>query len=232
MIVLAFDLASNSGFAYGEAEPDVVPTFGSRRIGKPGCSRAAKSFHAKKWLAEILRSVRPDVVTYEAPMPTGRTIGRTNTDAVVTLHGLIWDLEGIAYALGIHDQRAASIVAVRRHFLGTDDLERKSGKLTTITRCHELGWRVEDDDAADACAVWSYQCAKINPLLAIRTAPLFLGIPGQSELEAQRSNAGNNAAEDPSVLRRNLNRHTVTAAGFGRLRVTHATKSATKKGFL
>jgi len=212
MIVLAFDLATVTGFAYGEPVRGFVPKYGSYRFGQKGCSLPAKAWHAGRWFRKILLEIKPDKVVYEAPMPTGRTIGRTRTETTTTLHGLIWQLGEITHDLDLFDLESASISSVRNHFLGTCDLERKSGKLQTIDICYRLGWAPQDDNAADALAIWHYKCAKINPKdFAIETAPLFM----QS---AKLMPSPSVSPDPPEHINRPLNRKTVTSAGFGRLR--------------
>jgi hypothetical protein len=48
-------------------------------------------------------------------------------------------------------------------------------KRETIGRCRALGIHVEDDNQADAIALWLFQCAQIRPQLGLRTSPLFAG---------------------------------------------------------
>jgi hypothetical protein len=206
MIVLAFDLATTTGWAYGE--PGATPIYGSKRFGSKGASLPAKAWHAERWLREMLNAVKPGLVVYEAPMPTGRTIGKTRTETTTTLHGLIWQLGAITHGLNYFQLESASILAVRNHFLGTCDLERKSGKLKTIDICYRLGFEPADDNAADAIALWHYRCSKEEPSLALQTAPLFMPPAAEDARPFDEDN-----------VRRRLNRNTVTSAGFGRLRL-------------
>jgi hypothetical protein len=46
-------------------------------------------------------------------------------------------------------------------------------KAATIDRCRELGWNVNNDNEADACALWDYQIACLRPDLAYKTTALF-----------------------------------------------------------
>ena len=48
-----------------------------------------------------------------------------------------------------------------------------------VARCKRLGWEVRNDNEGDACALWSYGCALIDPKLAMQVVPLF-------NLEARR----------------------------------------------
>ena len=45
----------------------------------------------------------------------------------------------------------------------------------TTSTCDEVECVVENDDEADAAALWDYQCGFLRPDLAHRTTPLFQG---------------------------------------------------------
>src|SRR5262249_27159381 len=67
-----------------------------------------------------------------------------------------------------------SVGDARRRFRGGNS-PRRNAKRYTIDKCRALGWAVakRDEDAADACALWSYWCAQVAPETAIRVSPLF-----------------------------------------------------------
>src|SRR5262245_11951206 len=67
MLILALDLATMTGWAYG-ALGDDVPTFGSLRFGSPSCSHQALFGSALRWLSELLKAQPVDLVVYEEPL--------------------------------------------------------------------------------------------------------------------------------------------------------------------
>ena len=60
----------------------------------------------------------------------------------------------------------------RQFFIG-GNFKASVAKAYTVHRCRELGWMVDTHDEADACAVWNYKCSLIDPMVGIRTSPLF-----------------------------------------------------------
>ena len=169
-IILALDLATTTGFAVGE--PGAVPYHGSIRFAKAGASHEAIFARAAQWMNGLLVAHAPSLVVWEAPMPTSFSRGRTTSDTTTILHGLPAVIGAVAYLKGIFDIRKAETRAVRNHFIGCNP-KRAKAKPMVIRQCRAMGWDVVDDNAADACALWHYMCALIEPKLAIAPTPLF-----------------------------------------------------------
>jgi hypothetical protein len=196
MIILALDLATNSGFAIGVPE-EPMPIYGSVAFAKPGASVDAILGNAQVWLIETLKRERPDLIVYEKPLPNFRRIGQTNSNATLILNALPGILRACAFNLGLYNKvRDVTVLDVRNHFLGSCKLERKKAKALTIKICNGLGWKPQDDNAADALAIWNYQCSRLKPELALRATPLFMrkSIPGQNAHDDQISPAGTSTA--------------------------------------
>ena len=96
--------------------------------------------------------------------------GKTNIDTTRLLFGLAEHLEEWCYERV--ELRQATVSQVRAHFIGSN-MKAKIAKPLTLERCRDIGWVVETTDEADAAALWSYQCALLNPQLAWRHTPLF-----------------------------------------------------------
>lgn len=170
MKVLALDLATKTGWAVGCLND--VPRFGSLRFAREGHSMAAHFAGCAQWLNDMVAVETPRLVVFESPLPTSFTFGRTTADTGRWLIGLTAIVEATLYGRGF-DVREASVTDVRRFFLGTNNFKRDDAKLATKRRCIELGWQVGDDNAADACALWLYQCSLLDPRIAVRHTPLF-----------------------------------------------------------
>lgn len=168
--VLALDLASVSGWACGA--PGEIPAHGSIRFASPGASHEAVFANATIWMHEKLTKYIPGLIVWEAPMPTSFGRGTTNTNTTTLLYGLPAVIGAVAYLRGIYDIRKASTKDVRNHFIGSNP-KRAKAKPLVMRQCRAMGWNVEDDNEADALAVWSYMCALIEPTLAVRPTPLF-----------------------------------------------------------
>lgn len=171
MMVLALDLATVTGFCCGEPGKD-FPHYGSVRFGSDGCSRKALFGSALRWLNEFLATHRPTVVSFEEPLHFGLRRGRSQAGNDELAYGLPAIVQAVCFLRAIYDVEQRRTIDIRRHFLG-DNPKREIAKRETIERCRSLGFTVTDDNAADAVALWFYECAKIDPKTALRTSPLF-----------------------------------------------------------
>lgn len=68
-----------------------------------------------------------------------------------------------------------AVSTVRKHFIGVGNLPGKEAKRRVQERCRQLGWSFEDDNQADANAVWAYGMARFYP----KWAPNALASIGQ-----------------------------------------------------
>lgn len=172
MKVLALDLATVSGWAVG-VPGDKDPLFGSIRFAKPGGSHEAIAAGAIGWAQDMIEKHEPTTIIYEAPIPASFVAGRTNIDGTSILFGLPFLIGGIAHRKRIFDVRKASVRDVRVFFIG-ENLKRVAAKRATIDKCLRLGWNAQNDNEADALAIWLYQCAIFRPELAVTSSPLFM----------------------------------------------------------
>ena len=168
--VLALDLATTTGFAFGA--PGSIPQCGHIRFASLGSSRAKVYRHFRSWLEQRwnVRNHQPDLIVFESPMQGMMLAGRTNIESLKMLGGLAEHLEEWCYEKV--ELREASVSQVRSHFIGKN-MKSELAKRYTFQRCKQLGWPVETTDESDACALWDYQCCWLNPRLAVHTTPLF-----------------------------------------------------------
>jgi hypothetical protein len=178
MIIAAFDLATNTGWAAG-ALGDHVPAFGSIRFGAREASHEARFAHALEWTSDFLKRNRVDLIVFEEPLHYGLRRGKDGKPASgpgndEISYGLAAIVQAVAHLRGVYDVRQVRTIDVRRFFLG-DNPKRKIAKRETVGRCRALGLKVDDDNQADAIALWHFQCAQLRPQLGLRTSPLFAG---------------------------------------------------------
>ena len=170
--VLAIDLATNTGWCRGHVGG--TPVFGSLRFGKHNSRDAAIFADALSWISNVLLPVpRPDLVILEALLPPSAWGGQSQATTFSRLAGLQSIMLGVAHLRGIPEISTASVPDVRAHFIGERGLKRKQAKEAVMQRCRRLGWDVANDNQGDACALWSYACALIDPRLAMNVVPLF-----------------------------------------------------------
>jgi hypothetical protein len=170
--LLALDIATTCGFARGCVGSE-APRCGSVRFGKAGASQLAICGHALEWAIDILKPPLPDIVAIEDLLPPHVTRGKSNTDhdLLAHLHGIIM---AVCFMRGVYKVHKHPVMSIRRHFIDLSACAKGQGKIMVQSKCRQLGWLVgDDDDAADACACWSYQAGLIDPEQAIRISPLF-----------------------------------------------------------
>jgi hypothetical protein len=172
MLVLALDIATRTGFALGRVGER--PTFGSIRFGKSSSNDNVIFAGALDWTSRFLEpQPRPDLLALEALLPPDAMRGKTSKavrDRLAGLHGIV---RAVACLRDVGKIETYSVGDVRSHFIGDRKAKRDVAKRETMRRCLQLDWHVQDDNAADALATWSYCCSLIDPRLALRTVPLF-----------------------------------------------------------
>ena len=174
--ILAIDLATKTGWCRGRIGE--LPEFGSINFGWGETkARAASSSDdvfasAMEWMTELLDPL-PDILILESMLPPEAMKNKTSRqvrDRLAGLHGII---RGVARRKGVGEITEAAVGDVRAHFTGMRGMKRDEAKRSVIDRCQGLGWDVANDNEADACALWSYACALIDPVTALSVVPLF-----------------------------------------------------------
>ncbi len=124
------------------------------------------------WMLDMVIKHQINVVVWEAPLPASFKRGSTNINTTGLLFGLPAVIGAVAYQAGIHDIYKAETRLVRQHFIGANPPRDVAKKLTKY-QCGKMGWKVHDDNEADALAIWSYMCSLLEPKLAVLPMPLF-----------------------------------------------------------
>ena len=172
--VLAIDLATKTGFCRGAVGG--TPEFGTMNFAIKSRDRVVSSdlifATAMDWASGLIDPV-PDILIVESMLPPDAMKNHTSRqtrDRLAGLHGII---RGVARRKGVGEISEAAVQDVREHFIGYRNLPRVQAKRAVIDRCQSLGWDVANDNEADACALWSYACALIDPKVALSVMPLF-----------------------------------------------------------
>lgn len=190
MKVLALDVATNTGVAVGESGGTPKAWSVSLNEGLP-LKLPGESPQERKYRLEngrfsnvlrlthgLIATHKPDFIAIEA------AVGGAKASFYLVM--LVGNVRGCAANHGVNSQ-TFNIGSVRKHFLGKayttrDFPELKPAKAKqrikglVMDRCRILGWEVEDDDSADACATWDYACAtKVPSYQAPPKGGLFRG---------------------------------------------------------
>lgn len=173
MKVLALDIATNTGVAVGDSGGTPKAWSVSLNEGLalkiPGETPQEKKFrmdngrfsNALRLTHGLIETHKPDFVAIEA------AVGGAKASFYLVM--LVGCVRGCATNRGVKCE-TFNIGSVRKHFLGKAYTTRDFPELRpakakerikglVMDRCRLLGWEVEDDDSADACATWDYACA-------------------------------------------------------------------------
>jgi Holliday junction resolvasome RuvABC endonuclease subunit len=169
MKIVALDIATQTGVAVGES--GTTPKAWSVDLGK-GLSEGVRFSQILKLTHGLIATHEPDLVAVEA------AIGGKNASAY--LIGLVACVRGVSANRGVECEQFHS-GSIRKHFLGKAYTSRdfphlkvahakRAIKQLVIDRCALLKWEAEDDNAADALALWDYTCA--HKATSYQAAPL------------------------------------------------------------
>ena len=154
MLILALDLGLRTGWAFGEAGKH--PSSGSDKV---------RLVDMIKWLDEMLRGERPELVVTEAPLPL-RAYRRLGTSELSVYDAL--KRAGIVEAMCGRwkiARREVDVLKVRKHFTGASSHGgREESKRAVIMRCRQLGYVAADetdDDRCDALAIWDWAGVRV-----------------------------------------------------------------------
>jgi Holliday junction resolvasome RuvABC endonuclease subunit len=162
MKILALDLATNTGVAIGNAHEK--PLCSSERLGEAGDLHGARFLQAQYMLSRLIKKHHPDLIAIEAAIAGGVQGGQERVQLAMGLRACVMSVAHM------HKTKVEeyAVQTVRKHFIGNAKLRRDAAKTATINRCQQVGWRVANDNEADAAAVWDYARTK---RLKISTPP-------------------------------------------------------------
>lgn len=158
MKVLALDVATKTGVCVGVPGAN-APRAWTVDLGKPPIGR--KLSNALAMTQGLITAHKPDLIVIEAPLG-----GQKVNASLIKMVGCI---EGCAFNRGVKSM-TAELSTVRKHFLGknytkqhfphlTEKAARAEIKAMVVRRCTMIGWAPENDDEADAMALWDWAMA-------------------------------------------------------------------------
>lgn len=180
MILLAFDQATRCGWCHGEVGAEIQRiSWGvtSGHLGGKANPEVLAAFAC--WIVDMLASVKPDRVIRESTyLPHPRSKIPPNYKTLCRLIAMGERIDEICWSLGI-ECREANAVEVAKFLLGQTKVPggRNAKKAATIAAVRQLGFAAEDDNSADAIALWLLAEATYAPEASMRrgVGPLLVG---------------------------------------------------------
>jgi len=173
--VLALDLATKLGWAYGDPYAG-EPRYGSQRIEGADFGAFVRNYH--DWLVAKLAD-RPDVIVFEEAMQTtaGHTPKATSQrlDAMITMTEYVCACQRIP-PRQIHLGTWRAAVCPKQGNLGKVRAKGMGIVYPPIKMCRDRGWEPSDDNEADALGIWLYCASRIAPREVARFDPINRGL--------------------------------------------------------
>jgi len=161
-VLLSLDLAGRVGWACGA--PGGSPSFGVLSLPQDaGLGRLLDDYD--RWLTRTILDRSVTTILFESPILRAKRTHPLTARRLMSLAGLT---ELAAHLLKL-DIWEASTLPVTKFFCGAARFktgrgpaaDREAKKAAVIAECHRRGWNAQDDDMADALALFAYAEAKI-----------------------------------------------------------------------
>lgn len=164
--LLALDLATRFGWAHGMPGQDACSMeHGSVQL--PARDGEGAVFLAyENWLKDVLDRWQPRLVVYEAPFLDRN---RTSMQVATRLIGLGVITVKCCAEAQVYRVENVENTMVKKFITGRGRAE----KLDMIAAVRRYGLNPEDDNAADACAIWFWAEARHAPHVTRAAGPLF-----------------------------------------------------------
>lgn len=175
--IAAFDLATATGVADSHHGID-KPRLWTWHLDDAGSERAPRLGYLWRLLDAYFAEVKHIgpagvIVAYELPLSIGVIANRmkagifnTSEATLATLRGSIGVLEACASHHGITDIRPIVVQDARKHLTGQRTFRDIDPKDAVMKAAGSLGWDPQNDNEADAAAIWSLVLGLSNPRLA------------------------------------------------------------------
>jgi hypothetical protein len=153
--VLALDLSSHVGFAYGHLDC-TMPHFGTWHLPQKG-GEGGRFAAFENVLADTMDQFGPSSLLIEKHLPLPAL---NNTPAARQQFGL----RAFCYAEAWRASVPVSEIDAQylRYALMGQRLSRDIAKREVMQYCRKRGWKVLDDHSADACLLWEWHRRQMN----------------------------------------------------------------------
>lgn len=171
MKILTFDIAIKTGWCFGEIGGKLVG--GTKRHAVSGAGHDVVFGKAMIWIADLINVYRPDRVGYEFNQGTiagKQQRGQTTIDVIKVHCGLRALILGVCHSMSVEAHEVSASEAASS-FLGPNKFKVKGDSKEPVKHeCRVRGLPFDDDNHADALALWHQQAFLVDPDFAARDA--------------------------------------------------------------
>lgn len=197
MIIMAIDAATMSGVAVGppSAPPEISRFYCGGKFQEDGAImpkiEGLKDFEIlanfNRHLMRLLFEHEPTHFFAERQLPSGGLQSNFATHTI--LSAMVVQGCALAVQCGVPPQnvRLVAPVSVRKYTLGV--AYPKAPKEAVKRRCRQLGWKAEDDNAADAAMMWAYAGSRLDPAGALPLPPVDFPIARKPPKKGSKAEA-------------------------------------------
>lgn len=169
MRVLAIDCGTTSGAAFdGVDGRPVAQTWRGAAHALDPDEFGPRYTAFRQWIEDLINVARPDLIAFEAPLVLHGSRTMTNPNTARVLLGLAAIAEQVADAYGIRCCEV-HVSTIKKFWTGTGRAEKSA----MVARCRQLGWQVQNDNEADAMALFAFAKASVDPKWQALTTPMF-----------------------------------------------------------
>lgn len=165
-MILALDLATQTGFCIGPADTGEVPTIGHVRMPSTGPDVGRFLCAWQDWLEPKVREVEPALIVFEAPILPAQTQMATTRK----LQGMAGVTEMVGHRLGIEVAEVATS-QVKKALTGSG----RADKADMMAAARHYGFTPQTSDEADAFGIWLCALRLRHPEHAGRWDPMNFG---------------------------------------------------------
>jgi hypothetical protein len=154
--ILALDTSTHTGWAHCGDDPSGRPHYGTLHLPgwrRESIGRSYAMLHVFLDVKITSRGITHLVIERPLTVHAHAYDKGKNADLAAALLGFVAVAECVASLKDIKCH-IESPQTVRKHFVGNG--RPADPKFAVIARCKQLGWKVDDDNQADALATWDY----------------------------------------------------------------------------
>ncbi len=156
--ILAYDLSSNVGWAYGHPLDNSGPVFGELILRTISGGEGARFVGFENEIADQVVLYQPQHIVTEAPLSLQAMNNREVAFQQIGLRAFAL-AEAYRASARYHEM---DVYSVRKEVLGTGRFAKGKAKEEVVRWCWKRGWKVGTHNMGDACVLWEFYRTRLS----------------------------------------------------------------------